>query len=874
MKRFKTVTVLCLAFMLFIHTGAVIAEGETESFENKYELLVSLGIVKDNIVNPEDNISRREFAVIASNLMGSNYSDKSALKKYADLKSGDEAASALSNVISMGIIDGVTAAAFEPDRNISYIDAVKALVRITGYAPGCTDNMSYLACAGSIGILKGVSKSESSAVNIREAYTLVYNSLDIKLLEPTEFSDSITYAKSKTDTILSKNLDIYKAEGVVTANRYCSIDGGASAGTDRIKIDSEIYRSRSGADELLGCRIKYYYKDVDDVKTVLHTEEMYTEDSLVLDADDIVKYENGTYTYEAGEKTKTKSVPNGVYMIYNGRAAGKYGESVYVPEYGSVTLTDFDGDGTIDVLNIKNYTVCVVTSIDKDKNKIYGKWGKSLTITDDSVIASPDGKDMEITDVGAKSVVSALVDLNGEVTGAIVSTTVVIGEISEITGEGEAVIGGVKYDLDEDVSKTGLDIKSGFAGTFYLDTKGRICNAESGKKKEYVYIMKAKLKTEMDDELELKLLDTESKVKTYKNIKNMKVNGVNCKKAGDIIKALGGEDKAAQLVMCEFGENGEILSFETAYNKPVTADYLDKNLEAQYPDDRMRVTFSNYIEGETTTESWYKSYTGSFGGKANLSGETYWFKIPKNPDEAQDSDYQVLKNAAYRFYGDHKYSIESYVSRKDKMLTDVVITYEKTAANEEFTEDSPVSVVNAVKYGLDKDRNEVQKLVILDWGREKEYTLSGIDPKNAPKSSGGTTEIVKGSVVRYLTNSIDEITRVEVLCEPDGNGNPRMCGKDNGNHGANFRITLGGAYLKDNEYIAYRPGNITGELARTDYEITSLSRAQVYIHESGSNRLKLVDINSIATYKDAGDDYSRLFMYAYYGAPHVIVIYR
>ena len=65
MKRFKTVTVLCLAFMLFIHTGAVIAEGETESFENKYELLVSLGIVKDNIVNPEDNISRREFAVIA-----------------------------------------------------------------------------------------------------------------------------------------------------------------------------------------------------------------------------------------------------------------------------------------------------------------------------------------------------------------------------------------------------------------------------------------------------------------------------------------------------------------------------------------------------------------------------------------------------------------------------------------------------------------------------------------------------------------------------------------------------------------------------------------------------------------------------------------
>ena len=80
--------------------------------------------------------------------------------------------------------------------------------------------------------------------------------------------------------------------------------------------------------------------------------------------------------------------------------------------------------------------------------------------------------------------------------------------------------------------------------------------------------------------------------------------------------------------------------------------------------------------------------------------------------------------------------------------------------------------------------------------------------------------------------------------------------------------------MKDNEYIAYRPGNITGELARTDYEITSLSRAQVYIHESGSNRLKLVDINSIATYKDAGDDYSRLFMYAYYGAPHVIVIYR
>ena len=477
MKRMKIMAAVFLVFMLVVQIGAVQATDtvEMERFEERFTILSSLGIMEQDVVNPNESISRGDFASIAARLSGFNYGGTDVLNQFTDVGKNDEKAEDIATVLALNLMTGVTQQYFEPDRNVNFRDVVTALVKLTGHDKGKPDEtVEYLKNAALLGITDGIFKRENDSVNLQELCDMVYETCHVKILVPTGVSQAVEYAQSKTQTILTQNLGIFEGKGIVDKNDVCSLEGGKGVGAGKISVDSEIYSSSvPGIQELLGECIEYYYQETEEENVILYAAEAKGQESLTVMSDEILEYEDGVLSYADGERTRTVRIPRGVYLIYNGRVQNTYDNSVYTPENGRLKLIDNNGDGKYDVVNVKNYTACVVSKVDEENRRIYGEYGISLVLDDDSRLFLPDGGRAELSQVKEKMVVSALVDYQGIVTTANLSTSIVTGEIQERDDENHITISGVRYDMDPSAAQTGLELSPVFTElSIWMITEG------------------------------------------------------------------------------------------------------------------------------------------------------------------------------------------------------------------------------------------------------------------------------------------------------------------------------------------------------------------------------------------------------------------
>jgi len=93
-----------------------------------------------------------------------------------------------------GIVGGCGGSAFEPDRAITYEEAITMLVRALGYEASAKNNGGYPSgylkiAAGSIKITKGVSGRTGEALTGEKLIALMYNSLDVGKLVEVSGSD-------------------------------------------------------------------------------------------------------------------------------------------------------------------------------------------------------------------------------------------------------------------------------------------------------------------------------------------------------------------------------------------------------------------------------------------------------------------------------------------------------------------------------------------------------------------------------------------------------------------------------------------------------------------------------------------------------------
>ena len=147
----------------------------------------------------EDKITRAEFCKMICVCLG--FKDKETIshnvtEDFYDVNKNHWAYDYIQVARGLALVEGVGNGYFNPDKKITVQDAVKIIVTALGYKPKAEKEgypIGYINTAQEIGLInKGFFELENYATRKEVAY-LIYNSLDIPLMQITSFGKDIKY---------------------------------------------------------------------------------------------------------------------------------------------------------------------------------------------------------------------------------------------------------------------------------------------------------------------------------------------------------------------------------------------------------------------------------------------------------------------------------------------------------------------------------------------------------------------------------------------------------------------------------------------------------------------------------------------------------
>jgi hypothetical protein len=362
--------------------------------------------------------------------------------------------------VADGFIDGYDDNRFGPDDTVTYAQACKMLVASIGYTTYAEAAggwpAGYTSQASSLGISKGVSAQNDTAITRGQVAILIANAMDVPLCVTDSWETTATITgtiqtpvlkkldgKENRDyqTLLTDRHDAYKVKGRVTANAKGSADGlkkdevkynveVADNFDDDINIKkgngnirkNEIFKvgDTNAADTLFAYTEAVVQKDEDsDEFTILAIENYGNAKTVDFKADDVADDDStiGTdyigngkipvYKSETTSSTTKYDLDADAIMYVNGVEAGDATNQM-IDDYilnnptGMVTLVDetevgsTSTDGKYDYILVDYYVDAVVdyTSSTASKARVYFKQSQ---IGATKMEWDPDDQDVDIT---------------------------------------------------------------------------------------------------------------------------------------------------------------------------------------------------------------------------------------------------------------------------------------------------------------------------------------------------------------------------------------------------------------------------------------------------------------------------------------------
>ena len=224
--------------MMVVGAGAVSYNDfpDRDEIVNKdaVSMLTTLGIIEgtdQGTYNPTGNVDRAQMAKMISVALTNN-EDCDTL--YQNVNSGltDIAANWARGYINycytLGIIAGRGNNTFDPSANVTGVEAAKMLLTALGYdasIEGLVGNdwaLNTAALAQNLGIFRNFTKDVSEPLNRDDAALLIYNALDVELIQEYRNGYAISYDDHRT--ILSSVFGVIRVEGVVVANEWARLE--------------------------------------------------------------------------------------------------------------------------------------------------------------------------------------------------------------------------------------------------------------------------------------------------------------------------------------------------------------------------------------------------------------------------------------------------------------------------------------------------------------------------------------------------------------------------------------------------------------------------------------------------------------------------
>jgi len=444
MRNLKRALSLALAAIMLIGMMVVSASATgLDDFSDKdkvvnkdaVSMLTTLGVINGkedgSYFDPTGNVTRAEMAKMIATVLNQG-ADVDGLyvgmnTGLTDVK-GHWAESYINYCYSLGIIAGRGNGKFDPAATVTGNEAAKMLLVAAGYdaqLEGLTGNdwaIKTASLASTLGIFDNLSVATSDPLTRDNAALLIYNALDIEMIQKYENGYAIAFTDHRT--LLSAKYGVYKIEGVVVSNEEAALNNTdsdfASAKGKTTMENVKVYASTTsntttGEYEEVKGQVVFNVSTTADMlgKTVT----MYAKKTTVLSNSTVL----GVYLDDASNVVKTTADTQGTMKDFlKGTGLSTDKDTAYYVNYGvmdseadatkalgfdaktgrftnvngktnaygvEMTAIDNDGDGIVEyVLYLQETLTQVIAKSDSKETTTLNAFNKNKAIDNENIV--------------------------------------------------------------------------------------------------------------------------------------------------------------------------------------------------------------------------------------------------------------------------------------------------------------------------------------------------------------------------------------------------------------------------------------------------------------------------------------------------------
>lgn len=796
-------------------------------------LLSILGIFEgyeDGSFQPEATITRAEMSAVI--LRTINRKDTLTYRNVFTDVTNHWAADIIQTAYDADIINGMGDGTFAPDAPVTYDQAIKMVVCALNYGlyagaqGGYPTGYLLVANKKDVQITKNADGEVGEQVTRGTVAKMIYNALNADYPTIVGFEGGAPkYTTQEGKTLASEMHDVYTREGVLTATALKTIDASVTPTAEQLVVDGDLYTNKiKNADDLVASYVKLYYYDENnnhsDMEAIYAFEVAGKNKMVTLQAKDIEEIKDlqddsaqGIVKYEADNgSTKTYKTVQSPILVLNGQlfnpanedmniydeagnVTGEYTVEEYLtPDVGTVTLKDFDADGTYDVVMVEKYETIVVTSA--SEKLVAGKFGKKLEVdtSEDDVIVSvtKDNEAIKTRNLKKMDIATVLETVNNDgdrvITMDVCNDTVTGAISTHDTDKGRTYIevDGKEYEVDKNAID---DINVGAESTLYLDKFGRVAYIEStagGKlsgNEKYAWLMNA-YESEDGENVEIKLYTQEGTVLSANAAANLKYTGPvgGTYTLNATLKTKDSDDRQTLLKAVKAMDEALTVK-DTEY--PIKLVKYTTNANGEINKLVMPTSDTSITDGVVVGTTNYKSTMSDaniIGNKYSISTSTVEFTVPRTANDMRTTNtiYATQSVNPENYMGREGVSEDFILAEFDGNKAGVLVKYvigSSTAADATYNtaDNVPIGIITGFTVQYDEEEDEtVYGIKISTNGTETQYTtrkettVSEIDEGTAGDNilkDGLIQREVGGSVLWSMDTQAEGVSSIKDVLE-------------------------------------------------------------------------------------------------------------
>lgn len=790
----------------------------TASYAQAVQELSALDVISgydDGTFVPDKLVTRAEITKMIVDALAERSSAEASTEstKFADVSADHWAKGYINQGVANGFIAGMSDTEFDPDANVTYVQAQKMLVSAIGYETYAQAQggwpTGYKTYAASLDITKGISGiTDSTELTRAQVAQMIDNAMDAPLCViaswKTEWNGSKTPNLEVRDgkegrayeTLFTEKHDAYKVYGRVTeTSKTGSVDTDKvtfqvekadNFDDEEVKADSpvseDMYIGDSKADNYLRTYSQaLIQKNDDDEFTILSIAAAAANKSVTVaseDFDENKSTDEALYFFPAGTtKGSTKyqlDTTNGVTIYINGvessKSIAELRDYLDKNETASVTLQKETETGSTstsakyNTIMVSSYVTAIVdevidktneTSVNFDTYSSGIQAKMTVNKDDDNYTYSfkLDGKDIEAKDLQQNDVLNISYDTTGSFKDSSFYDVIVTRNV--VDGVKCTSINDSKgeYTIGGTKYKAAegmdIDVETSTEYSLYLDHFGRIAKADENSVSKNYGVLKNIYKKAGGDYM-AQIITKKGTEEEYK-VDSDKVNEyATYLKYATFYSDAKKENKIDTTTK---DWQSKVVAFDEpkySTSQPKSVAYPEQVVEYSVSSSSNKITIKNGgVIAPTAADAEYKE-SGNKIGSVKMADSTVILDLSEVDTKDSYSVVSSLNDGSnYVAYGYDK-------SKSDNTYRFVIITEGTSSV---FNSETQLAIFNGSEV-IDKDGDKTAYNLVVN-GEEKQFVLDDdvVITGNAGKTVAEDA-FDEGDVLVYATNSEGYISRI------------------------------------------------------------------------------------------------------------------